>query len=431
MSLFNKLVQGALKQKTAAVYLIGNILAAAVPLILLPVLTRILDTKEYGKIAVFQAVVTLSLAIVGLATGGAIKRHFFTTQDKNPEMDYAQYVAAALTILAITFAFMLALVIVLGPSGEPYIGLETPVIALGVVAASTGFIVNIRLADYQIRGQPLPFAVFQVGQSLTNLLISIAIVFFIFQTAKGRILGIVISSGLVACIAMFSLLRDKRIHFPPKVGMIRDAAMFGAPLIPHTIGQFLLGSFDRFVLQTYEGLEAVGLYAAAIQLTFIIRVINDAINKTFQPWLFDKLSGTNVENAEIVGIYYQLIAMTFIIAVIFGLTSGWIIALLLGPQFAQAGSILPILALGMAFHGVYLFLVNILMYERRTGALALSTIFLGLLQVILLFVLVPAFGIMGAAIAFTVASAFRAGGILTLCHIVYPMPWFNPKFRRN
>src|SRR5262245_37569837 len=81
----------------APTYLASNVLAAAIPLLLLPILTRYLSPAEYGETAMFQTVVGAAGALVGLGTVGAAVRKYF---DKGATEDVArEFIGACLQVL--------------------------------------------------------------------------------------------------------------------------------------------------------------------------------------------------------------------------------------------------------------------------------------------------------------------------------------------
>ncbi|MEM8258410.1 polysaccharide biosynthesis protein, partial [Morganella morganii] len=63
--------------KQSSIYLFSNILNALIPFILLPFFSQYLDTEAYGKIAIFQLIITGLGAIIGLNTVGAASRYYF------------------------------------------------------------------------------------------------------------------------------------------------------------------------------------------------------------------------------------------------------------------------------------------------------------------------------------------------------------------
>jgi len=70
--LSNGLVSGS------AVYLTSNVLAAALPLPLLRVLTRYLTPSEYGQVVMFQTLLVSLSALVGFRVQGVTGRKYFS-----------------------------------------------------------------------------------------------------------------------------------------------------------------------------------------------------------------------------------------------------------------------------------------------------------------------------------------------------------------
>ena len=79
------------------IYLVSNVLNAAIPFALLPVLTRVLDPSEYGQVAMFQTLLAALVAVVGLNTVGAANRRFY--DDDLDTAALAAYNGACLLIL--------------------------------------------------------------------------------------------------------------------------------------------------------------------------------------------------------------------------------------------------------------------------------------------------------------------------------------------
>jgi O-antigen/teichoic acid export membrane protein len=68
---------------------------------------------------------------------------------------------------------------------------------------------------------------------------------------------------------------------------------------------------------------------------------------------------------------------------------------------------------------------NYVLYSKRTGLLSLATITAGLINVLLLMMLVPLFGLKGAAMSFSISMAVRFLLTWWVAQHCHPMPWFN------
>src|SRR5690606_13004257 len=82
----------------ALIYAVSNGLAAGLPLLLLPILTRTLTPDEYGLVAMFSVVVTAFGALTGLSVHGAVSMRYFDRDS----LDFPRYVGSCLAILAVS-----------------------------------------------------------------------------------------------------------------------------------------------------------------------------------------------------------------------------------------------------------------------------------------------------------------------------------------
>ena len=92
--------------KSSLVYLVITAVSVGAPLLILPVLTRVLTPDEYGNIAMFSVVVQIFGISVGLSTQGAVGIKYF---DRD-EIDFPRFVGACLIVLLTSAAVTLLVV---------------------------------------------------------------------------------------------------------------------------------------------------------------------------------------------------------------------------------------------------------------------------------------------------------------------------------
>ena len=231
---------------------------------------------------------------------------------------------------------------------------------------------------------------------------------------------------IFAAVALFLLYREGLLGFAWRPAFLREILMFGVPLIPHSFGIFLLSSVDRFVINAGLGLEQVGIYMVAVQFASVMGLVFDAINNAYVPWLFERLKRNQIaEKRQIVHwTYVYCLGLLCVVALAFVIGPP-LVVLIAGEKYAAAGNVIGWLALGQAFHGMYLMVTNYIFYSKRTGLLSLSTITAGLINVGLLIILISFVGLKGAAIAFAVSMAIKFLLTWYVAQLRHPMPWFD------
>lgn len=84
--------------RMAGTYVGSNILNAAVPFLMLPILTRYLTPKDYGIVSMFQVLAAVIAPFSGLALHGAISRQYF----ERDRINFPQYLGNCLYILVVS-----------------------------------------------------------------------------------------------------------------------------------------------------------------------------------------------------------------------------------------------------------------------------------------------------------------------------------------
>jgi O-antigen/teichoic acid export membrane protein len=95
----------------------------------------------------------------------------------------------------------------------------------------------------------------------------------------------------------------------------------------------------------------------------------------------------------------------------------------LGKQFVGSGVFVSWIALGYAFKGMYLMVVNYIFYVEKTQILAMVTFLTAGINCILNYMFIGHYGAIGAAQATTIVYFINFLLVWYLSAKVYPMPW--------
>ena len=405
-------------------YLFSNILAAAIPLALLPILTRYLTTAEYGQVAIFQTWVAGLGAFVGLNVNGAASRKFYDSDLSKEELKY--FIGNCFLVFFVSTVIMFLIALIFKEALAQWLALDIRWLLFGVIVSSAMFVISMRMGQWQVRKQAKSYGAFQVSQSLLNMLFSLLVVVYFLQGAAGRI-GVLIGIPFIfSVIALLLLFKDGLLGFAWRPAHLREILLFGVPLIPHSAGLFLLSSVDRFVINTELGLAQVGVYMVAVQLVSAMGMVFGAINNAYVPWLFERLKRNQAEEKKII------VKMTYVYCLaLLGVAALWFIIgppmliWVAGEKYSAATEVIGWLALGQIFDGMYLVVTNYIFYSKRTGFLSVATITSGMVNVGLLMLFISLMGLKGAAIAFAVSMALKFLLTWFVAQLRHPMPWFD------
>jgi O-antigen/teichoic acid export membrane protein len=407
---------------SAIIYTVIAGLSAGIPLILLPILTRLLSPEEYGKVAMFSVVVQILGTLTGLSVHGAVGMRYFD-RDK---LDFPRYVASCLMILLGSTALVLALVLLALPWLQEFTKLPGHWLVLAVLLSGSNFIVQTQLSIWQSGKRPLRFGMLRIAQALMDLVLSLLLVVVAGLAWQGRISGIAIAGFATAAVAVVTLVRGKWLRLPVDRGYIENALHFGVPLVPHAIGGMLIAMVDRFMISNILDVASTGIYMVALQIGLVLNLMNDALNRAYSPVLIEALKiGDPDRDVKIVRATYAYFLALLVFGVALGLLAPSILSVLVGAKFQAAASVVIFITIGQAVSGMYMMVATYVFYAGRTANLAIITLSCGLLNVAISYWLLRTRGLEGAGQAFMIAQALLFLGTWWLSNRSRPMPWWQ------
>lgn len=410
--------------KNSALYVLANAINSLMPFILLPILTRYLTSEQYGELAMFTTWTGLVTVFCGVNVNASANRKYFELRDSKNEI--AKYIYNCLLVLLTGSIFVLILSLYLAEFISDLININKSFIYAGVVVASFNVLIQLRLGQWQVREKPIQFGIFLILFSITNLLLSIVFVVDLNMQTEGRVLGILASTAAFFLVALFLLRRDDLLSLELSAFYIKDAIRFGAPLIPHLIGVFLLLTIDRAFISNKLGATSAGIYMVAVQFSLAASIILDSINKAFCPWLFNILNENSVKKKKIVVKVTYILYFIIIAGVLISFfVSEFLVGMVVGEGFSNVAELVPFLVLGQGLRGMYLLVTNYIFYARKTATISLITIISGCINVLLLVILIDLYGIFGAAYSFIISMSFQWLATWYFANSYIKMPWLK------
>ncbi|MCE9659477.1 MAG: oligosaccharide flippase family protein [Burkholderiales bacterium] len=410
--------------RAGVIYAAANVASAAVPFLLLPLLTRMLDPAEYGHVVAFALLVTLCTTVAGLNAHGALGVAWF----KRPHDQMPAFTATALALaaastasVAVIVASVLAAFPRLGSGISPLWG------AVAAITAGSGVILQCRLVLWQSQHKPVMNAVLQFSASVLNVSISLVAVVLLGWGGEGRNGAIALAAFLMACLSIGLFVRSHEVRWAPEREQLTTLALFCLPLVLHTLAGVLLSTADRWMVSVNLGSHALGIYGAGAQLGMVMAILADAFVKAYAPWLYSKLASEAIEDKHCaVGAIYTAIPAFACLAAVCGALLIWASDALLGPQYRAAASVLPWFMLGGAFSGVYFCTSVLFFYSGRTGLLATATLSSAICGTLCTWFLVSTLGVQGAAIGYALTQALLGLVTSSVAFLTFDLPWRQP-----
>lgn len=268
------------------------------------------------------------------------------------------------------------------------------------------------------------YAIFQIGQTLFNIILTVFFVVFLKFGWEGRILAQLIAMCLFGLVSFYILFKNKLVEIKFNKYHFLDALKVGVPLIPHSIGAILMAMTDRVLISNMVGIEDAGLFAVGYTIGNIIGFIEHSFNLAFAPWLFEKLNLNDASvKFQIVKYTYLYFFIILFTVLILTFLLPYIYSLFINDKFAKSQIFVFWIALSFAFSGMYKMVTNYIFYVKKTHILAWITFGSAIVNFGLNYFLIIQYGAVGAAISTAIVSFLFFIFTWILSNRVYKMPW--------
>ncbi len=402
----------------SAIYTILNLLNKSIPFVLLPIIIRVLSKEDFGMYSLLCTVETMLIPIVTLNIHVAISSHFY--RENLNLKSYISTISAAICCFLFVFFVLFSFL----PTGcFHFSGLAKPFFLIAVLTASIMGLVSMISNLYRLERKPFKYGIYVILQSLLLL-----IIIMIFSHWKGEFAylayGKLLFSILILLITLGLLLRNGLIKRTFNKEYFSDALNFALPTVVYSISAFVFLSSDRFLINYFLGVENVSNYAAIYQLASMMSILGMSVNAAWMPWLFEQLKKEKeLINIVVVKVSYSLVFLFFMSGIIFSLVFPFLGKIILPATFHQFFPIAYPLIFGFVFEGVYLVVSPYLFYKNKTKYNGIIGVFIAIFNLSINILLIPIFGIYGAAYCTMFTWALLAVSFFIFSQKVYPMPW--------
>lgn len=406
--------------KSMGIYTISNVLNAAIPFLLLPVLTRYLDPSDYGVLSNFNAIANFMVPLVGINLMASVQVQYI-----KEEVDNQSYMSTGLRLaLTLTLLFSIALLF-LGGTLEEFIKVPKFFLYFIALYALFNVIIEVLLAIWRMEDAAINYGIFRIVRTLIELSFVLFFVIGLEMNFEGSIYGMMAAYGLGSVVALVLLMRKNLLFGSFSMDFLRHAVKFGVPLIPHTLSGVIIMYSDKLIITYYHGQADNGIYTVGFMIGQAIGLLQNSFNQAWVPWAFQKLKGgSENDKSRMVKItYYYLIGILLLVFFLW-LMLPIIYTYFIGDRFSEGMQLVLWIALGFAFNGMYKMVSVYIYYLEKTFIIAMTSFGVAIVNVILNFMFIPKYGLQGAAVATMIAMGLQFIVTWGVSSRLIDMPWF-------
>ncbi len=392
--------------KGASIVLIGTIIGRAFGYGSRLIIAR-LGASDYGLVALGFAVMSIAatLSLVGLQSGIVRYVSFYKGKEDKGRIKGTIISSLKITLpLSLLFAFILfwyanwiSIHVFHDANLTPIlrifaIGVPFSVLSSNLLSATVGF-QDMRYNVYvqYILQEPL---------KLAAIIILLALGLGVLGATWGWVLAIIVMSF----ISFYFLEKKVFPIFETKVKAVsvdKELFCFSFPLLFAGIAGLVMGWTDTLMLGYFSSSADVGIYNAALPTAQLIRAFPGALGVIFFPVISELYARNKIDDLRrtysvVTKWMLSLIFPTFLLVVLF---PEQIIKILFGAEYVAGAAALSILMFGFMVYGALGPTSAILQTYGRTKIIMMTNYIGAITNLGLNFLLIPIYGVNGAAIA--------------------------------
>jgi O-antigen/teichoic acid export membrane protein len=379
----------------------GVALQILVQALSLPLLTRLLEPRDYGLVATALVVGNLLAVVVDLGLARTVTRAYF--REPQGPADASALVASGLAVVvALSGLAVFTASLWGGWLGADSSSVVQAAVLLAAAMAGRSLVLGLLRAAQRARAYLLVMVLGTSGAQLVALLATA-----VWGTALSYLLGL--GAGALAATLLGVALVRPRLR--GRRGPLWSwAGRFGLLLVPGELAAVSIWFSDRIVLERLLGLEAVGRYQVAYTLGSVLLMLAMGVSQAWAPVVYAAANAPVVADEtrrvllNVAGYGVAALALAAPPVLVGLIPSEYRPAGLFAVTSLIALCTLPLLAQQAASH--------LLTGAERPGVLAVASVGAAVLNVVATLALVPVLGLLGAAVA-TVLTYVVWAAVLT------------------
>lgn len=419
--------------KGAAVTTVGIFFSKAISYFYRAIVARMLGTEAYGDLSIAIMLISITTTIGLFSLHEPLKNFIPKYKERGDWLRIKGMVISTFNIGIITSIIssvilfsgsnIIAITIFDNPDLIPLIkimALVPPFSIIGSLALDTTQ--GLKIAKYHAISR-------QIVQPLIQLLASIALIFLGFNVA-GAAFGWFLGAFSSAILGVYFMEYKagpiiRRAGKAPKEG--KKALKYSFPLILSGAVGSIVGWTDTAFLGYYLDSSAVGLYNAALPTALLLLIPYQALASLVLPSMSEVIERDDKQlSSTLKTVTRWTFMISFPLFCLMALFSEEVLYVLFGTDFTSASTALAILSFGYLFSASVGHLDSVVKALGHTQLIFKNTLVNVVVNIALNILLIPTYGMIGAAVATTVSTIFAQG--LLLAEVYYlkktvPFSW--------
>lgn len=372
---------------------------------------RVLGPTGQGYVSYFM-VIFVTIAANGDFGINQVAIHFIN----NPKYKKEEVYSINVTFLSIVFVAISAVIFILDKCNLIFNDYSSGLIFLGLIYIFGSFIGNLCTHFYVASENIIKLNKYQVIEKLFYLTGILALWMGKVLTVNTYIIVFVLSLLIRVILSIHNM--DIKFKFQLNKCFLKDEILFGLQAYFAVLFVYLNYKADQYMIRKMIGVSELGIYSIGVMLSELLFLIPNSVATVLLGRLYNIDEGSGeLKRITAVTTKYSLYIIS--ILALAGYFLSPLVTVLYGKQYSGAVSVIKILIIGIVFASIGKIGSSYYYRREKLKVYLLITSITLLLNVIMNLIMIPVYGINGAAIASTIS--YTIYGIMNLCYFV----WFQ------
>lgn len=406
--------------KNSLIYIFPLLLGSLIPILTMPIYTRILTREDFGVYALAQvyAIFISGIANFGLTTG--YERNFFQYEDLKDKSSLLYSTLVFVFFFLILFIFLtyllrgyLAKLVIRSPIYGDI--LFWSLCSVGISGLKNYFMIYFKNTE-----NAKAFA----GYTIKELFLNAVLTIFLVAYLKIGVIGLVWGQ-LLASLVIFVMLSYKFLKIYPFIfnwQILRDSLKISYPLTPRIFLGIIGNQFDKYMIGLMSTIGGVGIYSIGQKISNSVFTFMTAVQNVYSPQVYKKMFALGEKGGKDIGSYltpFAYFSVFFALIISFFSEEGLI---LLIPE-SYHGAIDIIIILSMFYSILFFGKQPQLIYAKKTYMTSVLSIISIALNILINIPFIIKWGAIGAAWGTLLAGLISGSIAFYISQHYYEIKW--------
>jgi len=392
--------------KGSSLYIFGKIVSDAVGFVIQLILTRYLGASLYGVYAYGTTISGILSVLTNLGTDKSLIKYLPQYENSPKKQNFVLFLATCTSILGSVVVCISIFIL------APFISkitidhyLFADVLRLFIIILTFDTIANIiyttfrslEQLEYEILTHRVLYPILRLIGVSASIIVGFSLLGILSTLVVASLITLLISTYILN--SRFSIKPSRSVAHYNRLN-IKEYYNFSVPLVFKDVGYMLINRVDILMVGFFLSSAQVGIYNIALVLATLVSIPKSATNQLFPPIASRLHSDGKYDELNL--LYKTITRWVFSFALLGAV--GLIvyhneILSLFGDEFRNGSLVLILYVIGKLFDTLGGANGYLLMITEWQYLLAVNQWFFGIINVILNYILITQFGMIGAAIA--------------------------------